>query len=646
VCRRCRLFSAAKEVVPRRSIQEVDVAAAAAAGQQDAVGALDVAGELGLGDAPADHTVVGLVALADPATIHRSVDEVGPDDHAAFPLLNNVSGKHIWTADNRGRTLAGVRGIRGSITWVAAIVVVACQPTVSPLPSFAPPASTATAAESADPTATPRPTPTPAPEPLWEDVTEAAIGQTAEWTNKVEIADLDGDELPDLLFANGGLYEEPGSPEPARVFRNLGTGRFEEATETIFGDERFLSRAIKVGDLDADGDPDILVTGTFQTSTRLFLGDGSGAFTTAPDQVPAEPLSIGDVEFGDVDADGDLDLMLAEWGAGSPMANAGGRTRLWLNDGAGRFADATDAAMPDVLVRFSWELELLDVDGDWDLDAVISCKQCAGSFLFENDGAGAFTDVTAGRLPQFPNNYEFEAMDVDGDADLDLVTINDGTEPPASEHLFLNDGAGSFSDATPVQWPVTSNPGFDDNNVAFLDVESDGDADFVIGSLDGPDRLLVNDGTGSFTMQEGIIDTDEASGGTLAIAVADLDLDGRLDLVEGQGEVPGHENERVYLGTRIGQDTAPPSVTVADPLATEGGGVVLRARIHDRISPARPIQLQRVIVRSPDGDGVPMTWYGEYLWQVRLDPASPGTWAVCAADASGNETCADAVING
>ena len=47
------------------------------------------------------------------------------------------------------------------------------------------------------------------------------------------------------------------------------------------------------------------------------------------------PLSVGDLEFGDVDGDGDLDLVLADWGPGNNMTNDGGRTRLWLNDGTG-----------------------------------------------------------------------------------------------------------------------------------------------------------------------------------------------------------------------------------------------------------------------------------------------------------------------
>lgn len=117
---------------------------------------------------------------------------------------------------------------------------------------------------------------------------------------------------------------------------------------------------------------------------------------------------------------------------------------MWLNDGAGRFTDATAARMPDIRVRFSWDLELADVDNDADLDVLVPCKRCPGSHLFRNDGAGTFTDDARG-MPQYTNNYEFETMDLDGDGWLDLVTMNDGEivggdSSSRREHVFRNDG--------------------------------------------------------------------------------------------------------------------------------------------------------------------------------------------------------------
>src|SRR5687767_10717985 len=67
----------------------------------------------------------------------------------------------------------------------------------------------------------------------WIDVTAEAIGDTAEWTNKVELADINGDGSVDLLFANGGDYETAGTPVLSRVFVNGGDGTFAEATGSV-----------------------------------------------------------------------------------------------------------------------------------------------------------------------------------------------------------------------------------------------------------------------------------------------------------------------------------------------------------------------------------------------------------------------------
>jgi FG-GAP-like repeat len=485
------------------------------------------------------------------------------------------------------------------------------------------------------------------PAGLWEDATKTTIGTTKgeTWTNKVEMADANADGLVDVLFANGGDYETPGEPAFSQVFLNRGSGQmFEGATRHVFGSTRMLARVIKVGDVNADGSPDILVGTTFQTQSQLYVGDGSGNFTNVTKtHLPQIKASIGDLEFGDADGDGDLDVVLADWGPGSPMSNEGGRTMLWLNDGTGHFSDATGARMPDVLVRFSWELEFVDVDNDYDLDVLVSCKVCEGSFLFENDGSGAFTDVTQQKLPQFTNNYDFEAMDVNGDDHLDLVTMNDG--PLLREHIFLNDRRGGFDDATARLWPDSENLGSDDNMTAFLDFDSDGDADLLIGSLEYPDRLLLNDGSGKLRL---VNDTEHIladTPGTLGIALADLNGDRKLDVAEAQGE--GAWPEKVYLGENIPADTAPPVITRVEKVGSSGADQPLRirARVHDNKSPTKPHDWRSVVLRwTADGRTreAPMQWYGEYLWRGTVDepPAGEFGYKVCATDAAGNEACA------
>ncbi len=461
---------------------------------------------------------------------------------------------------------------------------------------------------------------------IWVDRTAELLDSTGEWTNKVELADLDGDGRLDLLFANGGDYSTPGEPELNRAFLNGGSGdgpaggaRFVDVTAAVFGDTPDLTRVVKARDTDADGLVDVFVGNTYQTPSRLFVGLGEGRFVERTNRIPARAMSLGDAEFGDVDGDGDLDLVLADWGPGNNMTNAGGRTRLWINDGRGRYADATDARMPDALVRFAWDLELVDVDNDLDLDVVVSCKRCAGGHLFRNDGSGRFEEDPRG-LPQYTNNYEYEPMDLDGDGYLDLVTINDGeivAERGSSrrEHVFRNDGEGRFRDATDLWWPDEHNIGEDDNVVAFLDFDSDGDADFLIGSLSGPDRLVVNDGTGQLSTVTDVF-VGENTPGTLGMAIGDVDGDGRIDVVQSQGEHPTAIQERIHSGVGLAPDTAPPVVTLVRVVEVEAGGergLLVRARVHDRKSPTLPTEWQKVEVRfqvlgAPRT--APMTWYG------------------------------------
>jgi hypothetical protein len=491
-----------------------------------------------------------------------------------------------------------------------------------------------------------------APGPLlWEPVADDVLEGPREWTNEVELGDVDGDGDLDVVLANGGGYSSAGTPEPSRLLLNDGAGTF---TDTSLPGAVGLHRTAKVRDLDGDGVADLFFPGAWMTPSVLLLGDGIGGWTDASDRLPPDLLAVGDAEAGDVDDDGDLDLVLADSGEGNALFGPGEVTRLWRNEGGATFTDVTAEVMPQVRVGWSWDLELADVDGDYDLDVLISCKTCDGSFLFANDGAGRFVDASAA-LPQRTNNYDFEALDLTGDGLPDLVTINDG--PNLGERILVNTGA-RFDDQTTARLPASEDLGKDDNVLVLLDFDQDGDVDALIGSLSDPDRLLVNDGTGHFTVETEAL-AGPGSRGTLGLAAGDLDDDGRLDVVMGQGEIAW--DNRWYRGVDVAVDAQPPFVglrSLVDPLPSP---LVVHATVHDRKAPVLPDDARVELRWTSDAPGVssggptpgevsgsaPMTHMGHVLWRAALDglPAE-GTLQVCATDRAGNEACSAPVALG
>jgi hypothetical protein len=479
---------------------------------------------------------------------------------------------------------------------------------------------------------------------LWEDATAIYLPVTEEWTNRVEVADINGDGWVDLLFANGGNYDEPGAAEPLRVFLNSrDSSTFREITNNIFGDQKFLARVVKVRDVNNDTLPDIFIGATFQTQSQLFLNSGNGNFQQVTDShLPALLSSVGDIEFGDADNDGDLDILLADWGHGNNMENEGGRTMLWLNDGSGQFSDATSERMPEIKIKFSWDVEFLDVDNDFDLDIAVSCKRCGGGRIYLNNGNGYYENKRL--LPTYTNNYEFEPMDVNNDGFMDLVTVNDGEIVGGKswsrrEHLFLNDSGKRFIDVTEEYWPDEHNIGEDDNNIVFLDYDSDGDPDFLLSSLSGEDRLLRNDGRGKMELLQPVI-SGKSTPYTLSLVLADINKDNRLDIVMGQGEGKDALEERIFLGKNIFKDTAPPKIEgIRSSFDSVAQVFTIHARIHDNKSPNMPQDWQKVYFEGDNGEQIPLTWYGENLWRAQIPGSTSGK--VCAVDAAGNERCRD-----
>jgi hypothetical protein len=162
-----------------------------------------------------------------------------------------------------------------------------------------------------------------------------------------------------------------------------------------------------------------------------------------------------------------------------------------LNNGTGTFIDATAALLP-VVSDDTHAVVLGDCDGDGDLDLIVGNhgkRVGQQNRLYLNNGAGRFSDVTATRMPTFSEATGALATgDIDGDGDLDLV-VGDGY-PAQQNRLYLNSGAGLFSDVTATRMPALLDT---TAALALGDVDGDGDLDIVVGNRSGQqNRLYLN----------------------------------------------------------------------------------------------------------------------------------------------------------
>jgi hypothetical protein len=289
---------------------------------------------------------------------------------------------------------------------------------------------------------------------------------------------------------------------------------------------------------------------------------------------------IKDVDFGDVDNDGDLDIL----DVSSPLTpddpdgvipgfspgncpSIGGTPvdfpdRLFLNDGSGRFTDITggpdgdyDTEADNPFPHFSsfrtYDADFVDVNGDGYLDMARADRAlCAG------DPSAYFINVNVDADPEPDTEFQGMALpmpteelywdnlatgDVDADGDLDLLMSH--SENPATEHaLLLNNGAGIFTLYNPaVHAPV--NAANDDfkvyggsaHDIALADLDDDRDQDILIGggnhTNSRPNKVMLNRlaETGELFFEEVPIPLAAENSATIAVQAADFNGDGRRD---------------------------------------------------------------------------------------------------------------------
>ena len=460
----------------------------------------------------------------------------------------------------------------------------------------------------------------------------------AEYTNQLTIGDLDGDGDLDIVFANGGNFSSPGPLLPQRVYINDGSGHFtDESAERLnfFG----LCRGVELGDIDNDGDLDMIFAQDFNRLPALFVNDGAGFFTNVTSaQLPDITLSSSRAQFGDIDNDGDLDLYIV---SGSSNRFGCGQYRVYVNDGNGFFTDETASRHPIGNVCQNMDCIFGDIDNDFDLDIRTGSTGTNNSRLYGNDGTGVFTQLDT--IPADSSCYSYDFGDIDGDGDLDLLGINAGSG--SMELLLANDGEGVFTNISGI---ISPNLSLDDNDSKFFDYDDDGDLDLIIARLGSGGERVYENTHGAYLQISGIIQINSDS--SLDIMVADLTGNGKLDVVTAQGESGNFQN-RIYINGGPA-DTHPPRIIKTEQVPdTEdtAGPYIVRALILDDMTSDRNFFDKGIWLHySVNGGGsevVPMRYSGGQVYRGALpgqSECSQVEYWVTATDFNNNTATGEA----
>ncbi|CAN5480277.1 VCBS repeat-containing protein [soil metagenome] len=239
-------------------------------------------------------------------------------------------------------------------------------------------------------------------------------------------------------------------------------------------------------DFDGDGHVDLALSGAAGMPAQLWRNEG-GHFSPVEAPALAAHSASEDMAplFFDADADGHPDLYIVSGGVEAEPGDPVFRDRLYLNDGSGNFTPAPEGSLPDLTDSGS-VVAAADFDRDGDLDLFVGGRSVPGRFpelpasrLLRNDGSGTFTDVTADLAPDLARSGLVTSAlwsDADGDGWPDLLVTHEW----GSVRIFRN-AHGSLVETTEAAGLAPLLGWW--NGIAGRDLDGDGDIDYVATNL-------------------------------------------------------------------------------------------------------------------------------------------------------------------
>ena len=295
-----------------------------------------------------------------------------------------------------------------------------------------------------------------------------------------------------------------------------------------------LCMDVDQGDVDGDGDIDLALAQEFDRNIVL-LNDGNGVFSLA--QVDGGDGDNEDVRLRDFDGDGDLDMLTVH--------EDDGVHALLFNDGSGSFVDRSSLIPVTSIANAA---EVMDLNSDERPDILLGNRGTNISLVQQSDGS--FSDQTVLWPIGGDTTQDLLLIDIENDGDLDVFVANE-----TDNRLFVSDG-GFFSDETATRLP--GNDG-ETREADAADIDNDGDLDIIVGNVDFnsgrpiQNQLLRNDGGGVFTDDTAVsLSNVVNSGASFTIHFFDIDDDGDPDVLSPNNVIGQGGDVEVWINDGTG----------------------------------------------------------------------------------------------